>query len=327
MFAPYEDYKRFKSWKKHNDKKAGLHRAIVGRFSHVVCQATTSNFSAYELSRNEVCDSPVDGNLYENDCRAKYRHRECYSVYQMEKWVNDEVEHNFPLVSKFKRWKKIDRKALKDKLIHLDILRTCQPIYNEASPILWATTTWSFRHVTDFTQFMFRLTPAQKRMMTSLYLDLDRSFKPSPLDWNVNWTQAMKSWWPTVEVYPNLTTLHVDILGIRESHSKWWTMPKKDYKYFGPGPDCSWLIWFRYSPLKEVRVICVQMENAGEPDSRESVVLNKTERAEMADGIRLALMNLAGGRDEEGQSVEDRNVDQDEIDWAGERDPRHRTVW
>jgi hypothetical protein len=208
-----------------------------GRLPYVVCQAEVSEQEAYRLSKSKEYDALMRTKPTTNlrgrevaigDERiSRIRHDLCHTRCQ-------EYRRRGCSVSKF-----VALQHMHPPTAELDIqlLQVCRRIYDEANPVFWSSTTWSFDDVLMLAKFMESRNTFQKACMRSLHVDGDGS---SLINYFQLWQRKSM-----LQGFTALETLHFEI--------------SRDYiespiRYDGALFSDMWKS-FRYLPLKNVTVI------------------------------------------------------------------------
>ncbi|KAF8859281.1 hypothetical protein BDZ45DRAFT_364360 [Acephala macrosclerotiorum] len=119
------------------------------RWFHTVCQSTTTEREAYELSRSEEYDKSASEMNEGEDMRfCRNRHVACFKA------LKDADRHNRP-----------------PNKLHIELLSVCRQAYIEANPILWSTTIWSPWGYCNWRRWCDIRTPLQRQLIKKVHLD------------------------------------------------------------------------------------------------------------------------------------------------------------
>lgn len=124
------------------------------RCFHEICQADVTELQAYEYSKSEDYEKAVTTNQKPDLRNADVRHKTCYRNLTAAQNVGAQGPGG----------------------LDLRILRVSRQIYVEANPVLWGTTTWSFRRNDHFRRWAEARNAFQRRLIKKVHLCDNRSF-------------------------------------------------------------------------------------------------------------------------------------------------------
>ncbi|KAK4691070.1 hypothetical protein P7C71_g5854, partial [Lecanoromycetidae sp. Uapishka_2] len=177
--------------------------------------------------------------------------------------------------------------------MHLTILRSCRQTYVEANQILWNTNTFSFDNAIAFKRSIMTRNTYQKRMISSLRMEIEFGNFGTWRDWNSALSMA------TVKSLLSLRRLRLQIEYSLETESYINHFKGRQWRYHTT--YCQSLQRLSTSSLTKVE-ICVRNRKYDSQD----LLWAKVDRNEYADGLRTLLLDPQGDKIYAAAQLEDK---------------------